>query len=80
MFWCSAGAHCEVVSSELVSDWSGSSRHVGEEMDVIKVSSPLPTGTVTFLLTDVEGSTAAWERATIVGRAGSWCAHCCAYG
>ena len=25
--------------------------------------SPLPTGTVTFLLTDIEGSTALWERA-----------------
>src|SRR5205085_2112503 len=24
---------------------------------------PLPAGTVTFLLTDIEGSTAAWERA-----------------
>jgi class 3 adenylate cyclase len=28
----------------------------------MEVSGPLPTGTVTFLLTDVEGSTAAWER------------------
>jgi class 3 adenylate cyclase len=28
----------------------------------IAVSRPLPSGTVTFLLTDIEGSTLAWER------------------
>ena len=31
-------------------------------VDVVSLPFALPTGTVTFLLTDVEGSTVAWQR------------------
>jgi class 3 adenylate cyclase len=42
--------------------------HLGDDMNDnvtggAAAAFSLPTGTVTFLLTDVEGSTAAWERA-----------------
>lgn len=34
-----------------------------KEFDIHDAVSPLPTGTVTFLLTDIEGSTRLWEGA-----------------
>jgi predicted ATPase/class 3 adenylate cyclase/DNA-binding CsgD family transcriptional regulator len=48
--------------SDVVPDCPDRRDVFGEEVDEMEVSGPLPTGTVTFLLTDVEGSTAAWER------------------
>ena len=34
------------------------------------MNNPLPTGTVTFLFTDIQGSTPLWERESAVMRAG----------
>jgi class 3 adenylate cyclase len=48
--------------SNVVPDCSDRRNLFPKGVDEVDVSGPLPTGTVTFLLTDVEGSTAAWER------------------
>jgi predicted ATPase/class 3 adenylate cyclase/DNA-binding CsgD family transcriptional regulator len=51
------------MASDVVPDFHDQGESFGEVGDVPESSGPLPTGTVTFLLTDIEGSTAAWERA-----------------
>ena len=51
------------MASDVVPDFHDRGDSFGEVGDVPASSGPLPTGTVTFLLTDVEGSAAAWERA-----------------
>src|SRR4051794_33893078 len=51
------------MTSDVVPDFHDQGESFGEVGDVPATSDPLPTGTVTFLLTDVEGSTASWERA-----------------
>ncbi len=51
------------MASDVVPDFHDRGESFGEVGDVPPSSGPLPTGTVTFLLTDIEGSTAAWERA-----------------
>lgn len=51
------------MASDVVPDFHDRGESFGEVGDVPASSGPLPTGTVTFLLTDIEGSTAAWERA-----------------
>ena len=49
------------VASSILAPGSNSVRHLRQDVRVIRAGQPLPTGVVTFLLTDIEGSTQAWQ-------------------